>query len=174
MQKAFVKQDDTATITCPDCQLIKTVAVGKFRSTQHTIKVRCSCGHSFPCSLDFRKYYRKKTKLRGIYYPQKTGITNKQSKKTQLTGIYAMKSPDGDSYPVIVTNISLGGLQFTLLSRDAIEMGQQGHITFTLDDRKETEINKRVIVQSTNDNIIGCRFPDDETLEPGLRFYLFP
>jgi hypothetical protein len=174
MQKSFVKPDNTATITCPNCQLTKTIAVGQFRSTRHTIKARCTCGHSFPINLDFRKYYRKKTKLPGIYNPKKKGISNTQPKKTQLAGIYVMKSPDGGSYPVVVTNISLSGLQFTLLSRDGIEIGQQGRITFTLDDRKQTEIDKQVIVKSVSDNIIGCRFADNEALEHGLRFYLFP
>lgn len=101
-------------------------------------------------------------------------MADKQSEKTQLTGTDVMKSPDAGFYRVIVTNISLGGLQFTLHRRHTIEKGQQARITFTLDDQKQTEINKQVIIQSVSDNIIGCRFADNEVLGQGLRFYLFP
>jgi len=73
-----------------------------------------------------------------------------------------------------VTNISCGGLQFTTPGSHAIEVGQQARITFTLDDRKKTEINKQVIIESVPDNIINCRFASNETLEQGLRFYVFP
>ena len=73
-----------------------------------------------------------------------------------------------------VTNISCGGLQFTTPGSHAIEVGDQARIVFTLDDRKQTEINKKVIVQSISGNIVGCQFASNETLEQGLRFYLFP
>ena len=75
-----------------------------------------------------------------------------------------------------VTNISSGGLQFTTPGSHIhnIKIGDQARITFTLDDRKQTKIDKQVIVQSINGNIIGCRFAATESLEQGLRFYLFP
>ena len=75
---------------------------------------------------------------------------------------------------MVITNLSCGGLQFTTPGSHAIEVGQQAHITFTLDDRNQTEIDKHVIIQSVAGNIIGCRFADNEPLEQGLRFYLFP
>lgn len=174
IKKSFVKADDTATIHCPECQLAKTVAVGKFRSIRHTIKARCACGHSFFVSLDFRKCYRKNTALDGRYDTQTPEIDTRIWKKTKLTGTYSTQPPAFGNGHMVVTNISCGGFQFTIPGSHTLKVGQQIRITFTLDDRKQTEISKRVIVQSITDNIIGCRFADDEPLEQALRFYLFP
>jgi len=174
IQRAFVKPDDTATIHCSLCQLANTVVVSKFRTSKHTIKVRCNCGHSFPISLDFRTYYRKKIALPGTYETWASKVDDKHWKKTNLTGVYNMEAPSAGCGHIQVTNISCGGLQFTTPGSHAIEVGDQARITFTLDDPKQTEIDKRVIVQSIAGNIIGCRFASNEPLKRGLRFYLFP
>ncbi len=105
---------------------------------------------------------------------QAAKIDNKQWKKTNLIGAYSMQAPATGCGYMQVTNISSGGLQFTTPGRHAIEIGDQARITFTLDDRRQTEIDKRVIVQSISGNVVGCQFASNETLEQGLRFYLFP
>jgi hypothetical protein len=175
IQRVFVKPGDTTTIHCPKCQLAKTVDVSKFRATRHTITARCTCGHSFTIRLEFRRAYRKKTELPGRYEVRTAKTDDKQRKKSSLTGVYNMQGlTTGGSGHMQVTNISSGGVQFTTPGSHAIEVGQQIQIVFTLDDRKKTEISKRVIVQSIVGNIINCRFSGDETLEQGLRFYLFP
>lgn len=171
IQRVFVKSDDRATINCPECQLAKTVAVGKFRSNRHIIKVRCTCDHSFPVSLDFRKFYRKKTALSGTYA---TPTSSLDSKKSRPAGVYGLQTPTMDIGHILVTNVSCGGIQFTTPGSHTIKIGQEARIVFTLDDRRHTQISRRVIVQSVADNIIGCRFFDNEPLEQGLRFYLFP
>ena len=174
IKKVFVKADDTATIHCPQCQCAKTVAVGKFRSKRHTIKARCTCGHSFFVSLDFRRSYRKKTALPGRYITQAPEIHSRIGKKTYLAGTYTMETPAACNIPMLVTNLSNGGLQFTTIDSHALKVNQQLHIVFTLDDQKQTEISKGVIVHSVTDNIIGCRFDGNEPLEQRLRYYLFP
>jgi hypothetical protein len=173
-QRTFVKPDDTAAITCPACQLTKTIAVGKFRSTRHTISVRCTCGHSFPVALDFRRHYRKKTTLPGIFDTADLELDTIKWKKSRLTGVYTLQAPATGDGHMKVTNISLGGLQFVTPDDHAIEVGQKARVAFTLDDRHQTEIIKNVIIQSVNDHVIGCQFAEGETLEQGLRFYLFP
>ncbi len=175
IQRAFIKPDDTATIVCPECQLAKTVAVGKFRATnRHKITARCTCGHSFPIILDFRRHYRKSTYLPGIYKKRVTDIENRDTNKAKRTGCRTMQAPSVGDEHIMVTNISNGGLQFTARARHGIEVGQEAQVTLTLDDRKHTEICQRVIVQSVAENIIGCRFADNEPLGQALRFYLFP
>jgi len=174
IQKVFVKPDNTATIHCPMCQLAKTVDVDKFRSTRHTITARCTCGHSFAVNLEFRQHYRKKTALPGIYEIEAPGVDNKHRKKAQLTGVHTIQTLATGSGHMQVTNISCGGLQFTTPGSHAIEVGQRARITFTLDDRRQIEINKQVIIESITDNNINCRFASNETLEQGLRFYVFP
>ena len=174
IQRIFVKPGDTATIHCPVCQLAKTVDVGKFRTTRHTITARCTCGNSFPVSLEFRKCYRKKTALPGTYEARAANIDDKQWKKTNLTGVYNMQAPATGCGHMQITNISSGGLQFVTPCSHTIEVGDHARIVFTLDDRKQTEINKQAVVQSVLGNVIGCQFYSNEILEQGLRFYLFP
>jgi hypothetical protein len=173
-QRTFVKPDDTATITCPECHLIKTIPVGQFRGNRHAISVRCACGYSFPVNLDFRRHYRKKTTLPGVYDTETSGIDNKKWKKTRLTGTYTIEAPASGNGHMQVTNISLGGLQFITSDNHAIETGQKARVAFTLDDRHQTELTKNVIIQSVNGHVIGCRFAEGEPLEQALRFYLFP
>ncbi len=85
-----------------------------------------------------------------------------------------METPTTGCGHMLVTNISCGGLQFTTPGSHAIVVGDQARVTFTLDDRNQTKIDKRFIVHSISGNIIGCRFAHNESLEQGLRFYLFP
>lgn len=172
--RIFVKPDDTATLTCPHCQLAKTVAVGKFRSFRHTLTARCACGRSFSVNLDFRRSYRKQTSLPGIYETQSPECKNHHGKKTRLSGVYTIQQPSLGGGQMQVTNISCGGLQFTTPGKHHIEVGQRALINFTLDDRKQTKITKEVIIQSVTDNVIGCQFASKAPLEQGLRFYLFP
>lgn len=174
IQKVFVKPDDTTTIQCPVCHLITTVNVEKFRATRHTITTRCACGHSFPVNLEFRKHYRKETSLLGKYENRPSKINENPWKKTNLTGVYSMKAPATGRGHMQVTNISTGGLRFTIPGRHTIKVGDQVRVTFTLDNLKQTEIDKRVIVQSIAGHIISCQFTSDEPLEQDLRFYLFP
>ena len=174
IQRVFVKPGDTATIHCPVCQLAKTVDVGKFRTTRHTITARCTCSHSFSVSLEFRKCYRKKTELPGTFEARTANSDDTQWKKTNLSGVYNMQAPATGCGHMLVTNLSSVGLQFTTPSNHNIKIGDHTRITFILDDRKQTEISKRVIVQSIVGNVIGCQFASNETLEQGLRFYLFP
>ncbi|MBW6521138.1 MAG: PilZ domain-containing protein [Desulfoarculaceae bacterium] len=91
-----------------------------------------------------------------------------------MTDTYTMQAPSVGDDHMEVTNISGGGLQFTIPDSHALKIGQEVQVTFTLDDRQQTEISKGVIVHSVTGNIIGCRFAGNEPLEQGLRFYLFP
>lgn len=172
--RTFVRPDDTATITCPACQLVKTLSVGQFRGNRHTISVRCACGHRFSVALDFRRFYRKKTTLAGIYDTQALDSIDNKERRTQLSGVYTMQAPAFGSGVMQITNISSGGLQFVTTYDHTIELGQKARVNFTLDDRNHTELTKNVIVQSVNDRVIGCRFAEGEYVEQALRFYLFP
>ncbi|KAF0190189.1 MAG: PilZ domain-containing [Desulfobulbaceae bacterium] len=173
-QRIFVKPDDTAIIQCPECHLAKTISVGEFRSSRHSIKVRCTCGHSYPVDLDFRRSYRKKTSLAGLYETHTKELDDKHWKKTRLTGVYTIQHPASGDGHMQVTNLSTGGLQFITSSKHTIEVGQQVRVSFTLDDRKQTEIIIIVTIQSVNGSVIGCQFVGNEPLEQALRFYLFP
>ena len=154
VQKSFVKTNDTASIQCPSCHLVKNIAVSKFRNSRHTFKVRCNCGHTFLVSLDFRRHYRK---------------------PTELTGSYKVIVPAGHgSGKMQVNNVSRSGVDFSVSGRHSISIDQKIIITFKLDNKKETEIQKQVIVRRISKNSIGCEFVEQSQIGKALGFYLRP
>lgn len=153
VQKSFVKTNDTASIRCPDCDFVKNIAVGKFRnSDRHTLKTRCSCGSTFFVALDFRKHYRKPTSLLGIY------------------SLIGPRSRGGGQMQI--TNISRSGISFSVSGHHTIDIGQQAILNFKLDNKKQTELTKKVLVKNIRNNSIGCEFIDQNQLDKDLGFYL--
>ena len=150
--KAFVRPDNSTTITCPVCNMPKNASVGSFKDKNHNIKVKCNCGAVFMVHLDFRQHYRK---------------------ETELAGTYKCIKPSGmGGGSIVIRDISLGGIGFTVTGRHVIYKGQVLALNFTLDDKKKTSLNKEVIVQSVNNDFIGCRFTDNQLFEKALGFYL--
>ena len=154
VQKAFVKSNDMASIRCPKCDLVKDIAVGKFRNNRHTLKTRCSCGNIFMIALDFRKHYRKPTNLEGMY---------------TLIG-----PPTSGGGRMQVINISRSGVGFSVSGLHNIHVGQKASLSFTLDNKKKTKLCKKVIIRSVRDNNIGCEFLDQDDIGKDLGFYLQP
>jgi len=154
VQKSFVKTNDTASIRCPECALVKNIAVGKFRNNRHTLKTRCSCGNTFLVALDFRKHYRKPTNITGMY--SLVGSSSRGGGQMQ------------------VNNISRSGLAFSISGHHSIQIGQQALLNFKLDNKKQTELTKKVIVKNIRDNNIGCEFLNQGQIGKDLGFYLQP
>jgi hypothetical protein len=157
VHKTFVTLDNVATITCPKCHKAKNISVGKYRSRKHNLKVRCSCSHSFSALLDFRRHYRK---------------------ESNLEGSFSMVSPAFGAGRLNILNISRSGVGFTVgfsvNGRHTMKLGQKARISFELDNRKQTTIDKIVIIRNIFEQYIGCEFDDTGTLEKDLGFYLQP
>ncbi|GBE13946.1 PilZ domain protein [bacterium BMS3Bbin14] len=150
--KIFVRPDNTVTIVCPSCSLVKNASVGAYKDKCHNIKVRCPCGTQFMVHLDFRRYFRKPTDLPGFYK--------------------IVKPPGMGCGDINIKDISLGGIGFTVSGKNRIEVGQTLSLDFTLDDKKKTRLKKEVAVQSIDGDFIGSRFSDNELFEKELGFYL--
>ena len=150
---SFVKNDNEATVVCPECDLAKTVSVKQFRNQQHRVKVKCTCGNVFKIMLEFRRHRRKDTSLTGDYKPN---------------------APNTDGGVVEIVNLSLGGACFETRGNHDMKIGQTGSINFTLDNRKQTVLLKYVVIRSAQGNRIGCEFIEDQAYEPALGFYLQP
>ena len=154
IQKSFVKTNDTASIRCPDCGLVKNIAVGRFRNNRHTLKTRCSCGSSFLVALDFRRHYRK---------------------PTQIVGMYSLiAGPHSGGGQMQVNNISRSGVGFSISGVHNISIGQKALLNFRLDDRKQTVLTKKVLIKNVRDNAIGCEFINQTQIGKDLGFYLQP
>lgn len=151
--KSFVKDDGQTSISCPSCGVVRAVSVDKFRHKQHLLNVRCKCLENFNVQLEFRKHFRK---------------------PTDLTGLYSILPPDAGGGRMVVKNISRSGVGFSVSGVHSVEIGQKATLKFTLDNRKQTELFKEVIVKAVNSNYIGCRFVANQAFEKELGFYLRP
>lgn len=149
--KAFVRANDTVTIVCPVCKTPKNAAVGAFRNKSHYLKVRCPCETVFTVHLDFRQHYRK---------------------QTNLPGTFRSISPPGMGGNVQIKDISVSGIGFTVTGMQPLEKGHTLALSFALDDKKQTKLNKEVVVQSVEGDFVGCRFVERQAYEKELGFYL--
>ena len=149
--KSYVNEEGSAAIVCPECFRKKVISVDKFRGKKVNLKVKCSCSNIFTVNLEFRRHRRKPTKLKGIY---------KMDPPSNTAGISE------------VINLSLSGACFKIKGMHDLQEGQLGTIEFRLDNRKQTELFKHVIIRNVRNGVIGCEFLDQQAFERELGFYL--
>ncbi len=154
VQKSFVKTNDTASIQCPKCALVKNISVAKFRTSRHTLKTRCSCDNTFLVTLDFRRHYRKPTNIVGVY---------------TIIG-----SPGSGGGQMQVDNISRSGVGFSVSGRHRMVIGQKALLNFRITDKKQTELTKKVVIKRISTNKIGCEFINQSQIGKDLGFFLQP
>lgn len=151
VRKVFVKKNNLAAIKCLECGFLKNLSVAKYRHNRKPLTIRCRCKNTFAISLDFRRHYRK---------------------PVVLSGVYEMQPPSEDKGRMRIKNISFSGIGFTVESPHAIQSGQEGRVEFTLNNRKRSEIKKKIEVIAVNKNYVGCTFTDIQPFEKDLGFFL--
>jgi len=151
--KVYVGKDNSAVITCPRCERVKNTTVEMFKGARHVIRVKCSCDNVFNVSLEFRKAYRKEIKLAGDF-------------------LYLPQLRNGGK--ILVTNVSMSGIGAQVIGRHNIKPGIELEVKFNLNDSKNSEIRKRVLVRLVNKNYIGCEFLQKDNCDRALGFYLMP
>ena len=151
IQKIHVNPNGVAVIKCPGCEAVKTFKVDKFRGSKHLLNVKCSCQNLFRVNLEFRKFYRKPTKLPGdfVLLPEK---------------IHRGR--------LMVVNVSKGGVGLQILGIQRLTPGQELQVSFTLDDKHCSLIDKRVVVRGVKKDYVGCEFMGDTSHDKALGFYL--
>ncbi len=152
-QRVFVNKENKATFTCPNCTKARIVDVSKFLGVKANakLKAKCPCGHSYSVMLERRKFYRKETKLPGIF---------KTSKSDQ-------------EIPMTVANLSRSGLRFLTSETQGLEVGDQITVEFHLDDKNNSKIKKKAIVKTVADGAVGSEFSFVDEQDKMLGFYLF-
>ena len=148
-----MKSDNAAMIVCPECDTAREISAEQFRHRQHLIKVKCKCGHLFKVDLEFRRHFRK---------------------PTELEGTYDLVPPAIGGGKIKITDLSLSGACFEVRGVHDIKEGQVGSLVFTLDNRKESVLFKKVIIKTVKAHSIGCEFVDNSAFEKDLGFYLLP
>ena len=152
-QEANQQSPNEAEITCPECQTTRKINIARFRNSKKRLKAKCGCGCVFDMSnfsIDMRKFYRKKTNLRGSFSDvnmNKTGFMR-------------------------VRNVSYTGLSFELERKADIQVGDILGVRFVLDDGQKTEINRAVVVKNVRDKLIGAEFSDNQVFDIELSYYL--
>ena len=151
-RKIFVKPDDTAVISCHHCGHSKTIPVGSYRGSKNRLKIKCKCKNIFTIVLDFRKNFRKDTKLQGEF-------TN-----------HSQRNIRGN---IIVKNLSLTGLKFIYEEAGKFRTGDEITLLFRLDDTNRTMIKRKAIVRGIHENTVRCEFKksSEYSLDGALGFY---
>jgi hypothetical protein len=155
VEKVYITNENKATFICPLCEKTKTVDVSKYAQMNQTVKVksRCSCGHKWTAVLEKRKQYRKGAKLSGIYK-------------------YVVDGKEMDRGTMKVIDLSAGGVKLKLEVNRPFQVGDNLQIEFKLDDKKQTLIQKTVVIRNISDSYYGTAFKDADTYDPVLGFYL--
>lgn len=71
-----------------------------------------------------------------------------------------------------ITNLSPGGLQYSIAGVNRLQAGYVLLLDFQLDNKQRSPINKHATVRSVHDNVIGCEFFEQENVDKALAFYL--
>ncbi len=139
----YVRPDNTAVITCPQCGRQKDLMADAFKGYNYKsqLKIKCSCQNVFRINLEFRRGIRK---------------------ITRITGTYINHSQNGSSGNLTIHDISLFGLGFSQLDKNNFQLGDELSLKFILNDEHKTEIKKEVVVRSIRQNTIGCEFKKSE------------
>ena len=148
----YPDRDNNAVICCPNCNFMKKLDATKYRDSGKSLKVRCRCGDIFTCTIDFRKHYRKKVNLAGEY------IVLKNQRKGDL----------------LVEDLSMGGLGFNNMTPHTLEKEDILEVKFRLDDKKRTELKRKVRVMIIKGHFIGTEFMEKNRFDKEIGFYLSP
>lgn len=173
--KAYIQSNETASFTCPECRYTKVIRTAKIPGHKTLVKVRCDCGTVINVNLEHRHHYRKKADFPGTYsiLAHNHGDNDQAgSKSVKLPGTYAIVGRGQGNIQMMVTDISMGGIGFAVTGTHYIKKGQIIDIHFELNDRNQTQVNKKVEVITVTKDKVGTRFLDTKDIGKALGFYL--
>lgn len=150
--KKYVDLHGVVVFLCPKCGAVKRENAQVYQEARGPIKIECSCGHTYEVKIEFRKHYRKETKLDGAYI-----------------------TPDApDRWErLIVKNLSMEGCGFESIRPNLLDPDQEIIIEFELDDAKQSLIRKTAVVCSVYKKYVGCKFKQlPGYIDTDLGFYL--
>ncbi len=63
----YVNFTDSVILACEACHRSKTLPAAAVKDLPQPFKVKCPCGAAFAVNIIMRQFYRKKTRLPGVY-----------------------------------------------------------------------------------------------------------
>lgn len=152
VKKIYADVNGIVTFVCQTCGHIEKDQASKYKDRKGPVHIQCKCGTAYYAEVEFRKFYRKKTNLQGVYASVK--LANGWQK-------------------IIIKNLSLEGCQFQAVNLFDLIPGDEIKIEFRLDDVKKSLIRKKAVIRSVNNFSVGCKFKElPGTFDPDLGFYL--
>jgi PilZ domain len=156
----YANLSENVILVCEQCHRSKAVQAAVVKDLPQPLKVKCPCGVTFGVNIIIRQFYRKKTRLPGVYI-----------KRNTLTGKILEQGK------MIVEDISRTGIGLRISSPHTILINDVLAITFTLDDKQQTDIHKSVRVRRIDNYFIGAEFIDHDAYSDTNRilgFYMMP
>jgi hypothetical protein len=156
----YANLSENVALVCKQCRRSKTLEAAIVKDLPQPLKVKCPCGATFGVNIIIRQFYRKKTHLPGVYVKRdmQTGNILEQGRMT-------------------VEDISWTGIGLRTLSQHTVLVNDVLTVTFTLDDKHQTSIQKSVRARRIDNYFIGAEFIDRSAYTDTNRmlgFYLMP
>jgi len=162
-QRVLVKYDRSAKIRCPHCGMTKVVNLSSIAEVKPVMRVKCECSSVFAVKFEYRKFYRKKTDLAGVYRKYPGGENSPQQPLSRK------------KMNCRVVNISMSGAGFVVLGEHVLAPGDRLLLGFALDNAQRTWVEKGGFVRVVEESYVGLEFEEAvNTLDKALGFYLMP
>jgi hypothetical protein len=155
--RVFAADDGYYPLTCPECGRQEAVAPLEFEKMGAVLRVQCPCQCSFRIIREMRHTFRKAVRLDGLF-AQDVNDLNKMA----VVNIWG---------PMVVTNLSKTGLNFTAEKAGLLKPGDRVHLRFYLDNSSKTLIKKPAQVKSVRGDTVGCQFKGTDRYDVTLGFY---
>jgi len=156
-QSVFPRGDGLVLLTCPHCGIQEPVSVDQFDQLGNAVRVTCPCKNRFNVMLEKRRFFRKTVRLDGYFSLSQESESNEASNTTWG--------------PMVVTDISKTGLQFTSRKANLIHLGDLLMVRFNLDNENQSLIHKPARVISVSGQEVGCQFEGADNYDITLGFY---
>jgi hypothetical protein len=158
MKKLYLEDNNVVTVSCPQCKKTREIDATPFLKKEGLVKLTfrfkcnsCDFGHSRDCSgckegdcsnghtniftLERRKFYRKKVNLSG-----------------------SIIGEDDKRFSIRVLDLSRTGLRMKVLTPNTFHVDQNVQVEFFLDDAKETQILKQIVIRKTDNKVVDGEF----------------
>jgi len=148
----YICEEGRGFVLCPSCRAHHPIDGQAHRDGAHRIEFLCTeCSTSFTVHLEFRQHHRKPVQLEGTCHVQGAGVRHQ----------------------VRLLDLSRGGAGFAVHGPHDLRPGQLLRLSFRLDDRKRTLVEKMAKVRFVRGQRVGCQFTElvDEQ-DRDLGFYL--
>lgn len=155
IQIFYARGGEKASIICPECGFVKHVNVKQDPSLKLKQGFLCQCEYVFPFKIEMRRNFRKHVNLAGEFF----------------------EINEGTKYPMYVKDLSRGGLGFNMQHDEFGELpevsaGDILQVSFRLDDKRGTLIQREVSVKIVRDRFVGVEFTETLQYDKALGFYL--